>query len=253
MALCLVVAGSLGMSAQAADDVERDADSIAALQKMSTYLKTLKAYQVIAKTTNEDVFEDGQKIQYTGTVNFLVNMPGQLRIDSRDDRHDRLYLFDGKNFTLFARGANLYASVPAPSSVGELATIADEKYGIELPMVDFFRWGSSSWKPADITAAMDLGPSVVDGITCQQYAFRQAGVDWQIWIQKGDYPLPRRLVITTTTDEARPQHTAQYLWNLAPSFNDAAFQMDPTSDAQRVLLQGMDPSAISATVKSAKK
>ena len=48
---------------------------------------------------------------------------------------------------------------------------------------------------------MDVGPSVVGGVTCEQYAFRQADIDWQIWIQLGDYPLPRRLVATTTTDE----------------------------------------------------
>jgi hypothetical protein len=43
--------------------------------------------------------------------------------------------------------------------------------------------------------------------TCEHYAFRQEGLDWQIWIQ-GDYPLPRKFVIRTLTDDARPQHTS---------------------------------------------
>ena len=86
------------------------------------------------------------------------------------------------------------------------------------------------------TAAADLGPASVTGVTCQQYAFRQADIDWQIWIQKGEHPLPRRLVITTKTDEARPQHTAEYTWNLAPSFNDAAFTFDPPEGAGKVVL-----------------
>jgi len=83
---------------------------------------------------------------------------------------------------------------------------------------------------------MDVGPSAVEGVTCQHYAFRQADIDWQIWIQKGEHPLPRRLVITTKTDEARPQHTAEYTWNLAPSFNDAAFVFDPPEGAGKVVL-----------------
>ena len=83
---------------------------------------------------------------------------------------------------------------------------------------------------------MDLGPSAVEGTTCQHYAFRQDDIDWQIWIQKGEYPLPRKLVITTKTDEARPQHTAVYTWNLAPSFNDAAFTFDPPAGAGKVVL-----------------
>ena len=55
--------------------------------------------------------------------------------------------------------------------------------------------------------AVDIGPSAVDGMTCEQYAFRQEGVDWQIWIQLGDFPLPRKLVIRTLTDDAKPQHS----------------------------------------------
>ena len=52
-----------------------------------------------------------------------------------------------------------------------------------------------------------LGLSDVGGITCEHYAFRQPGLDWQVWIQLGDHPLPKKLVLTTTTDDARPQHT----------------------------------------------
>jgi hypothetical protein len=55
-----------------------------------------------------------------------------------------------------------------------------------------------------------------------------------VWIQQGDYPLPRRLVITTTSDEARPQYEATYAWDLAPSFDDAAFAFTPPADARRI-------------------
>jgi hypothetical protein len=76
-------------------------------------------------------------------------------------------------------------------------------------------------------------------VSCGHYAFRQAGLDWQVWIQMGDYPLPRKLVLTTMTDEARPQYTATMTWNLAPSFNDAAFTFVAPKDAGRVVLAGV--------------
>jgi hypothetical protein len=76
----------------------------------------------------------------------------------------------------------------------------------------------------------------VDGTTCEQYAFRQDGLDWQIWIQQGDYPLPRKLVLTTMTDDARPRHSQILTWNLAPSFNDAAFTFEPPKDAQKITI-----------------
>ena len=83
---------------------------------------------------------------------------------------------------------------------------------------------------------MDIGPSEVGGTSCQHYAFRQADVDYQIWIQKGDFPLPRQVVITTTYDDAKPRHSATYTWNLAPSFNDAAFTFTAPTDARKIVL-----------------
>jgi hypothetical protein len=82
-----------------------------------------------------------------------------------------------------------------------------------------------------------VGPSEIGGVTCEHYAFRQAGVDWQVWIQLGNFPLPRRLVITDMGDEARPQFASTMNWNLAPSFNDGAFTFEPTADAKKITIQ----------------
>jgi hypothetical protein len=220
----------------AAAKADLDPAAMNALQGMGAYLRSLKSFQVEAATTNEDVLDDGQKTQYDGTVNILAQMPGRLRADVANERHERLFLYDGTSFTLFAKRLNYYASVPAPATIGQLANKLDENYGFSVPLADLFRWGSPGWSTDDINAATDFGPSAVGGTTCEHYGFRTDEIDWQIWIQKGDYPLPRKLVITTKTDEARPQSTAVYTWNLAPSFNDAAFTFDPPAGAGKVVL-----------------
>jgi len=80
---------------------------------------------------------------------------------------------------------------------------------------------------------MDMGPGEVLGTTCQHYAFRQEGADWQVWIQRG-VPASRSWSSRPRTDPARPQHTAVYLWNLAPSVNDAAFTFTPRAARARL-------------------
>ncbi len=50
----------------------------------------------------------------------------------------------------------------------------------------------------------------------------------------GEFPLPRKIVIRTLTDDAKPQHTEILSWNLAPSFSDDAFTFDPPPDAKRI-------------------
>ncbi len=232
IAALLVFGGSAGPRAQGSPQVEPDA--VAALQKMGTYLRSLKAMQVDAVTTTEEVLEDGQKVQFAGVTSMIARMPDRFRMAVNSDRRSRLYVYDGKQLTVFARRANVYAQVAAPATVGQLADMLDEKYEMTLPLEDLFRWGGPQSKDDQITSALFIGPSEIGGVTCGHYAFRQAGLDWQVWIQLGDYPLPRKLVLTTMTDDARPQYSATFTWNLAPSFNEGAFTFAAPAGAGRV-------------------
>ncbi len=236
----LTFATSLSVPSPAQDASQQKLDLIdpgamKALNDMGTYLRSLKDFQVEAKITSEDVLTDGEKLQFAHTTNVLAAMPNRLRIDVDGDQKSRVFLFNGKLFTLFARRAGYYATVNAPPTIGQLIDDARDKYGIELPLVDLFLWGGPRATTNEITAATDVGPGDVEGITCEHYSFRQPGVDWQVWIQLGDHPLPKKLVITTTTDEARPQHSSVFTWNLAPSYDDATFVFDPPVDAHKIV------------------
>jgi hypothetical protein len=212
-----------------------DADATRALDRMGAYLRTLKAFQVHAVTSRDEVLENGQKVTFTGAVNLLVSRPDRFRAEVASDRQQREYLYDGKSFTLWAQRVNYYATVPAPPTLGQLGAELRDKYDIEVPLADLFQWGSEgNTAAAGITAATDIGPSEVEGVSCEHFALRQDGVDWQVWIQQGDFALPRKLILTTTTDEARPEYSSVLTWNLAPSFNDAAFTFNPPPGAQKI-------------------
>jgi hypothetical protein len=232
------VLAKTGQQAEAKDVSDIDPDAIDAVKKMAAYLHTLKSYQIIDDVTQDDVLEDGLIVQSTSKVDYLLARPNRMRIEVTSDERHRLYLYDGKNFTVWARLVNYYATVPAPPTIGELFEKVTDKYDIELPLYDLYNWGNKDEDINKIKTAIDVGPSAVNGVTCEHYAFHQEGVDWQIWIQLGEFPLPRKLVITTLTDDARPQHSDTLTWNLAPSFNDGAFAFDPPPDAKHVLLEG---------------
>ena len=159
------------------DEPAIDPGAIAALEKMGGYLRTLKAFRVQAITTNDTVLEDGQKIQHEGTADILANVPKGLRIHTDNDRHERLFLYDGKAFTLWGQRMDYYATVDAPDTIGKLADMLEEKYGMDLPEIDLFRWGTAKMDTTAIIGAMDVGPAVINGTTCQHYAFRQDDID----------------------------------------------------------------------------
>jgi hypothetical protein len=237
-ALAVLGAGfSLQLTAQGSSEGPAiEPDAMAALNKMGAYLRTLKSFEVDSTITSEDVLTNGMKVQTSKKTKILAQLPDKLRVQIDGDDGAKFYLFDGKTFTLFARDDGFYATVPAPSTLKELVDNLSDKYGIEVPLVDLFMWGRTDFTPPKITVAMDVGPSSVGDTTCEQYAFRQEGLDWGVWIQLGDHPLPRKLVLTTTTDEARPQHTSVISWNLAPSYNEAAFVFTPPEGAHKIVM-----------------
>jgi hypothetical protein len=234
------VLAKTGHQASAQGNSTIDPDAMEALNKMGAYLRSLKAFQVDSEVTNDDVLDDGQIITEIKTNTLLAVSPNLLRAELKSDDNDVFLFYDGKNFTVYGKLVNYYATAPAPATTAQLVDKVYNDYGIEIPLVDLFKWGTDNSAIKRITSAIDVGPSTVQGITCEHYAFQQEGLDWQIWIQLGEYPLPREFVIRTVTDNARPQHTSTLVWNLAPSYNDAAFAFDPPAGALRIALKDIN-------------
>jgi hypothetical protein len=252
--LVIVAMSAIAVSAsvvQAAESPNVDAKAMAALQKMGAYLRSLSAFRVQGVTTDEDVLEDGQKIQYSESVDILASTPNRLRAEVVGERKERILYYDGKTLTMFAPRVGYYASIAAPPTITQLDKVLVDQYDFSIPLRDLFVWGSAGWNSASVENLMDVGPSQVNGTTCEQYAVRQKDIDWQIWVQLGAYPLPRKIVISTRTDEERPQHTAVYTWDLAPSFNDATFTFDPPPGVYRVPLAKSSLAASAPTNKPA--
>lgn len=218
-----------------------DAKAVAAVKAMGAYLRTLHDFTVQSETIKDEVLDSGQKLQFGSRVTFNVHGPNNLRVDTDSDRQTRQMYYDGKTFTLYSPVLNYYSQVPAPASTTELLALVEERYGIDIPLVDLIYWGSDQAGEAVLTEAMAVGPARIGTVLCDQYAFRQEGVDWQVWIEQGDKPLPRKLVITTISEEAHPQFSALYTWNLQPTFKASTFTFTPPQDAHAIPLVEIEP------------
>lgn len=220
----------------------RDQAAIDALTRMGNYLRTLEQFELRAETTVDEVAEDGQKLQFDGTTTYRFRRPNGLYAEVRTDRRVRQFYFDGANFTMFAPRQNFYAQVAANGTVAELVTQIDERYDIQMPLIDLFYWGTERANTAAITSASTVGFANLDGVESDHYAFRQDGVDWQIWIQRGASPLPRKLVITTRDGDANPQYVANLNWNLSPRLSNATFTFTPPAQARLIRINTVQAS-----------
>jgi len=205
-----------------------DPDAMQALQKMSAYLTSLSTARITNQASLDLVSDDGQRVQLDGVVTYSLRKPDGFVIDVATDFKKRRFIYDGKRFTIYAPELGYYASAPAPATTRETLDAIYNKYGIALPLEDLFRWTDpKSVRGGDVQRAMDMGMVTLDGVRTEHYAFRQADVDWEIWIQQGDQPLPRKVVIVDRTDPALPAYTARLTWEVNPTFAPDTFAFTP--------------------------
>jgi hypothetical protein len=225
-------AGGGAEKKQAAETVTPD--SVAALKRMSTYLTTLKTAQVTSKGSLDVVTEAGQRIQLDGVTNYKLRKPGFV-IDYDSDLKKRRFIYDGKTFTVYAPNTGFYATVPAPPTNKETLAEIYKKRGVALPLEDLFRWADAGQQEkVGLKSGYQVGTATIDGVETDHYAFRERDSDWEVWIQQGDQPLPRKVVIVDRTDEERPTFTANLSWKVNPPLTNADFTFVPGADAKRI-------------------
>ena len=213
-----------------------DPDAVAALRDMSKYLTSLNTAEIVSNGSIDVVTDAGQRIQLDGLTNYKLRKPGFV-IDFKSDLKNRRFYYDGKTFTEYTPDAGFYASVPAPSTNRETLAAMYQKYGISLPLEDLFRWADPNGHPDDqLKSAYQVGTATLDGVATDHYAFREGNADWELWIQQGDQPLPRKMVIVDKTDDARPTFTARLDWKVNPPLSDKDFAFVPSASDKRIQL-----------------
>jgi hypothetical protein len=218
-----------------------DPDATRALERMSAYLMSLPAFEIKAQTVRDLVTNDGQRVQVGGVSQYKVHRPNGFQISVDTDMMSRRYYFDGKQFTVFAPKLDFYATVDAPPTIHETLDLIKTKYGVEVPLEDVFLWSDPKIKRAErLKSAYLVGPATIDGIATDHYAFRETDRDWEIWIEKGDHPYPRKLVITDRTDSAHPSYEARLTWNGVPTLVAADFTFKPGADAKAIHIAKLD-------------
>lgn len=211
--------------------------AVDALKEMSNYLMSAKTIAIRSQGTMDAVTNDGQRIQLDGVVQYKIRRPGFV-IDYESTIKSRRFIYDGKSFTVYSPKLGFYATVPAPGTNAEVLDTIYNKFGIALPLEDLFRWGdgSNAGRVQALSSAYEVGTAMIDGVLTDHFAFREADVDWEVWIQQGAQPLPRKIVIVNREDPAKPTFTARLQWTINPTFTDADFAFVPDANSKRIQL-----------------
>lgn len=197
----------------------------AVLQAMSSYLTSLESFHFRAKVDFDDVPASGVKLQYSGTLDVFVRRPDRLFLDYLDDLSARRIWFDGETFTLLDPIENLWAEVEGEATLGATLDRLAADHGHSVPLDDLLVDDPYSRLMSGVKAHRNLGLSKVAGVDCHHLVFGREDLTWQIWVDAGDRPLPRKVVITYSDLPMAPQYEAELTgWDLEPGLQDNRFQ-----------------------------
>jgi hypothetical protein len=221
---------SLASMASAAEN-----DALKILKGMSDYLASQKNISLSYDSDIEVITPELQKIQFTSSGELLLSRPDKLRATRTGGYTDVEFVFDGKSAFVLGKNLNSFAQLDSPGSLDQLVDKLRNDYSIALPGADLLVSNAFDVMSADVLRAAHIGRGVINGFECEHLAFRNDETDWQLWVQVGDSPIPRKYVITSKAATGAPQYTLvirNWKVDAAPPMN--AFEFKPPDGAKKL-------------------
>jgi len=220
--------------AQAAGD-----DALQILKTMSDYLASQKTISATFDSTLEVITPDMEKIQFASSGTLLMNRPNEIKATRTGGYADVEIFFNGKTLTVYGKNINGYTQLDSPGSIDQLVDTLRGR-GWALPGADLLLADVYGTLSSDVIEAKHIGRGVIDGVECDHLAFRDKDVDWQLWVEVGANPIPRKMVITSKAIGGAPQYTLVIKdWKTDVAVDQTAFEFKPPEGAEKLELEAL--------------
>ena len=233
--LCIIETCMLTTKLAYGQDDAVDPEARQILREMSDYLSAIEQFTFQGAVTIDTVLFSGQKIQNNGTIDASIKRPDRFYIARKSDLIDQAFYYDGKILTLFGKKVNFYASVDALPTIEKTIDKAIEEVGLIAPGADIIYHNSYDILMENVLSGFYVGVSIIQGVECHHLAFRNRDVDWQIWIENDDTPLPCKYLITSKWTRSEPQFSVVFFdWDIAAKLKNEQFIFTPPEDSEKI-------------------
>ncbi len=234
VAICFAGGGAF------AETVDPKADEI--FRRMSTFLARADQFSFEAHDMVDELLDNGQKIQFSSSRRITVRRPNRVAAEITGDLVNERVRYDGHTLTILDNLANVYGSMDVPDNIDDMLDYVAEHFAVTMPLADLIFSDTYRAVIGQVRVGQYVGLHSVQDVKCHHLAFRQDGLDWQIWIEESDTPWPRKLVITYKSSPGQPQYIAFLsAWNLTPKLEESAFVLAVPETASRIDLRSYLP------------
>lgn len=212
-----------------------DEKAVEIFKSMSGLLADQGSFHLEAYETLDVVDSAGRKRQYSAKRSLYVQRPDKMRGESSGDLGSMKAWYHRAGLTILDRSENVYMQAEVPPSIDEMLDYIADQFRLVLPLLEIASSNLYESIAPEIIAGEYLGIGLVDDLQCHHVAFTQEDIDWQIWVEEGDRPLLRKLIITYKSLPAQPQFTARImLWEFDLMFIPEFFEAVIPDGAEEV-------------------
>jgi hypothetical protein len=205
------------------------------VRQMSDLLASAKSFALEAEEIYDEVPEHLPRTQLTNLRHVALRRPDRMVGDASGDALNRSFWYDGKTLSIHEKEQNTYATLPVPPTIDGTLDAIFERTGMVIPLADFVYEDVYARLMESVQRGVYLGIHRAGDVACHHLSFEQESIDWQLWIDAGEKPLPRKLVIAYKTEDEVPQYTVTIeKWNLNAELPEDLFQFEPPEGAERI-------------------
>ncbi len=226
--VCLIGA-FLAAGTVSADEsaVRQDAKALDVLKSMSAYTDSFDQIVIVGTTLTDARLGGGLMVSNSDEVKVTIDRPDSLHITSFDGIGTKELIVHQETLTVFDSQKGFYAQASVPSGVDTALEFALEELDIEAPLMDFIvRDKLASLISSQETVIYLTDKARVAGVDCHHIAIRGPETDVQLWVEEGDKPLARKIMLTSKWAGGSPRFTANLAWQTEPVLDPGIFEFE---------------------------
>jgi hypothetical protein len=204
------------------------------LKQMSDTLTSSQTFSYHSKSAIDLQSETGQFVTFFNEAQVALQRPNKLHADVIGELANVELSFDGNTLTAFDGSKNTYAASSPLNGIDEMLEFLMTKAQISFPSADLMYSDPYAVMTKNLSDAVVVGETVVNGVAVEHFAYREPSIDWEIWLTKGDKPLPLRLAMTYKQVPNQPRFLVEFFdWRLNPKVKNK-FDFKAPKDAKQV-------------------
>lgn len=224
---CMALAGATGG--------QKDQKALDVLESMAAYTASLDKAVIEGEVHYDARLGEGLIVTNPAELKISIDRPGSLHVARFDGLNTlSIYLHRGE-LTVYRSEQNYYARARVPDDIDRGMQEALDIFEVETPMMDLIFSDAGLHMIDDKNSVFYLASnSRIRGVDCHHIALRGPEVDVQMWIEEGDMPVPRKMIITMKWEGGSPRHSAFLNWTPKNEFAPGTFEFKPPEGAAEI-------------------